>query len=122
MSRATLPYEIKIMNFNFSSSLEWQLKLEFMRLRGKEGIWSFHNGKKKKKKKGKLFQYWYEKQEHILVLFFSQNSLFRGKSLRFINKGTCISGKSVLRQIILLLQNRCGIFFMLPKEKKKKIK
>lgn len=51
MSRATLPYEIKIMNFNFSSSLEWQLKLEFMRLRGKEGIWSFHNGKKKKRRK-----------------------------------------------------------------------
>lgn len=57
MSRATSPYEIKIISFNFSSSPEWQLKLEFMRLRGKEGIWSFHSAKKLIKKKGKLLQY-----------------------------------------------------------------
>lgn len=57
MSMATLPYEIKIMNFNFSSSPEWQLKLEFMRLRDKEGLWSCHNVKKLIKKKGKLLQY-----------------------------------------------------------------
>jgi len=57
MTKATLPYEIKIMNFIFSSSPEWQLILEFMRLRGKEGIWSSRNGKKLMKKKGELLQY-----------------------------------------------------------------
>lgn len=57
MSRAVLPYEIKIMNFNFSSPPECQLKLEFMSLRGKEGLWSCHNVKKLIKKKGKLLQY-----------------------------------------------------------------
>lgn len=38
ISRTTLPYELRIINFNFSSSSQWQLKLEFKRLRDKKGI------------------------------------------------------------------------------------
>lgn len=38
MSRTTLPFETRIINFNFFSLSQWQLKLEFKRLGDKEGI------------------------------------------------------------------------------------
>lgn len=106
-SRITLPYEIMI-NFNFYSSSQWSLNWNLRDWDTKKDKNHVKNNKEKAKTTSSTFQFF----------FSSENSLSKGNSLRFINKNTDVSSKSVIKQIVFLL-NRCHICFVLVKEEKK---